>query len=148
MVAGIGDEARAVQLRYSDNGGEMTSSREARLGEEVEDFEAQVLVAAICRERCGTAAMAHLRRARFPSPSRCGNRARVWSLRGKMNTGERGEAAGEPSPPSGSHGGRHGRAGAAQHGARSRVQEEEDDRGVFQITPWKDYFPLIRADFW
>jgi hypothetical protein len=36
-----------VSRRCFDDGGEMTSSREARLGDEVEDVEAQVSVAAI-----------------------------------------------------------------------------------------------------
>ena len=58
MVAGLGDDDLAVWLRYLIDSRRTASSREARLGEKVEGFDAQVLVAAICRGRCGTAAMA------------------------------------------------------------------------------------------
>ena len=46
-VVGIVDDVRSVQCRYSVDGGEKTASQQARLGEDGEETQAKLLVAAI-----------------------------------------------------------------------------------------------------
>ena len=58
VVAGIGGEVRSVQKRETDDGDETRASQLARLGEVVEDVQAELLVAAIRQWRAGAPAIA------------------------------------------------------------------------------------------
>ena len=57
-MAGIDEEARTVRLRYFDEGDETAAPQLARLGEDGEEVEAQLLVAAIWQWLLGAPAMA------------------------------------------------------------------------------------------
>ena len=62
MVAGIDDDGRSVWRRKSDDGDGTGASQLARLGEVVEDVQAELLVAAIRQWWLGTLAMVRRRR--------------------------------------------------------------------------------------
>ena len=64
-MAGIDEEARTVRIRYFDEGDETAAPQLARLGEDGEEVEAQLLVAAIWQWLLGAPAMADRRRARI-----------------------------------------------------------------------------------